>query len=95
MSQNGKGDKPRPKGVDYNTWSNNYDRIFKKGKYEQIKQKPKRQDDFWCLWRISRIYRYKCCTNSFRICFWCNIYWQHFILVIFSIRNTFAKGVGK
>jgi hypothetical protein len=27
---NGKGDKPRPKGVDYNTWSKNYDRIFKK-----------------------------------------------------------------
>jgi hypothetical protein len=39
---NGKGDKTRPKSVDYNTWSNNYDRIFKKGKYEQIKQKPKR-----------------------------------------------------
>ena len=42
MSQNGKGDKPRPKGVDYNTWSNNYDRIFKKGKSAQIKKKPKR-----------------------------------------------------
>jgi hypothetical protein len=30
MSQNGKGDKPRPKSVDYNTWSKNYDRIFRK-----------------------------------------------------------------
>ena len=29
---NGKGDKPRPKGVDYNTWSKNYDRIFRKKK---------------------------------------------------------------
>lgn len=40
--KNGKGDKPRPKGVDYNTWSNNYNRIFKKGKNEQINKKPKR-----------------------------------------------------
>jgi hypothetical protein len=42
MSKNGKGDKPRPKGVDYNTWSKNYDRIFKKDKNEQTNKKSKR-----------------------------------------------------
>jgi hypothetical protein len=42
MSQNGKGDKTRPKSVDYNTWSNNYNRIFKKAKNEQTNKKPKR-----------------------------------------------------
>lgn len=30
MSQNGKGSKPRPKTVDYQTWARNFDRIFKK-----------------------------------------------------------------
>jgi hypothetical protein len=39
MSQNGKGDKPRPKTVDQKTWSENYERIFKKKKIilERIK----------------------------------------------------------
>jgi len=32
MSQNGKGDKPRPKSVDYKTWSKNYESIFRKKK---------------------------------------------------------------
>lgn len=32
MSQNGKGDKPRPKSVSYKVWSTNYDKIFKKKK---------------------------------------------------------------
>jgi len=32
MSQNGKGSKPRPKGVDQKTWEKNYDKIFKKKK---------------------------------------------------------------
>jgi hypothetical protein len=32
MSQNGKGSKPRPKSVDYSTWSKNYERIFRKQK---------------------------------------------------------------
>lgn len=43
MSQNGKGDKPRPKGVDYNTWSKNYDKIFRKKKKqnESTSKKPK------------------------------------------------------
>jgi len=31
MSQNGKGDKPRPKTVDQKTWAENYNRIFKHG----------------------------------------------------------------
>lgn len=30
MSQNGKGSKPRPKTVDYQTWAKNFDRIFNK-----------------------------------------------------------------
>jgi hypothetical protein len=30
MSQNGKGDKRRPKSVDYKTWEKNYEQIFKK-----------------------------------------------------------------
>lgn len=43
MSKNGKGDRPRPKGVDYNTWEKNYNRIFKKGKDdEKINKEPKR-----------------------------------------------------
>jgi hypothetical protein len=29
MSQNGKGDKQRPKSVDYKTWEKNWYRIFK------------------------------------------------------------------
>ena len=29
---NGKGDKTRPKSVDYKTWGKNYDRIFRKRK---------------------------------------------------------------
>jgi len=29
---NGKGDKPRPKSVDYKTWSKNYESIFRKKK---------------------------------------------------------------
>jgi|688.fasta_scaffold843398_3 hypothetical protein len=29
MSQNGKGDKRRPKSVDQKTWDKNWDRIFK------------------------------------------------------------------
>lgn len=37
MSQNGKGDKQRPKTVDNKTWAANYDRIFKKGKGPQSK----------------------------------------------------------
>jgi hypothetical protein len=41
MSQNGKGDKPRPKGVDYSTWSKNYDRIFRKKKNESTCKKQK------------------------------------------------------
>jgi hypothetical protein len=41
MSQNGKGDKPRPKSVDYNTWCNNYDRIFRKKKNESTRKKQK------------------------------------------------------
>lgn len=32
MSQNGKGDKRRPKNVDYKTWEKNYERIFRKQK---------------------------------------------------------------
>ena len=28
MSQNGKGSKARPKGVDNKTWEKNYERIF-------------------------------------------------------------------
>ena len=32
MSQNGKGDKSRPKSVDYKTWAKNYDKIFRKKK---------------------------------------------------------------
>ncbi len=32
MSQNGKGDKRRPKNIDYKTWEKNYERIFRKQK---------------------------------------------------------------
>jgi hypothetical protein len=35
MSQNGKGDKTRPKSVDYTTWSKNFDRIFKNEKKQK------------------------------------------------------------
>lgn len=42
MSQNGKGDKPRSKSVDYNTWTNNYNRIFRKGKNVKTNKKSKR-----------------------------------------------------
>lgn len=40
MNQNGKGDKPRPKSVDYKTWGENYDKIFrKKNKNGKINKK--------------------------------------------------------
>lgn len=39
MSQNGKGDKIRPKSVDYKTWSKNYDLIFRKKKNGKISKK--------------------------------------------------------
>ena len=42
MNQNGKGDKPRPKSVDSETWGKNYERIFKKkkdGKHNKSKGK--------------------------------------------------------
>jgi len=35
MRQNGKGDKLRPKSVDYATWSKNFDRIFKNEKKQK------------------------------------------------------------
>jgi hypothetical protein len=39
MSQNGKGDSPRPKSVDPATWAKNYERIFKNGKRNKSKRK--------------------------------------------------------
>jgi hypothetical protein len=39
MSQNGKGDKRRPKNVDYKTWEKNYERIFRKQKDVQTNKK--------------------------------------------------------
>lgn len=39
MSQNGKGDKPRPKSIDSKTWGKNYDRIFKHGQQHRSKNK--------------------------------------------------------
>lgn len=30
MSQNGKGDKRRPKSINYKTWEKNYEKIFGK-----------------------------------------------------------------
>ena len=41
MSQNGKGSRQRPKGVDYKTWSKNYDRIFGVKHKSKPKTKPK------------------------------------------------------
>jgi hypothetical protein len=38
MSQNGKGDKRRPKSVDYKTWEKNYENIF--GKKEKNSRLP-------------------------------------------------------
>lgn len=39
MSQNGKGSRQRPKTVDYKTWTDNYNRIFKHGKRNRSKKK--------------------------------------------------------
>jgi hypothetical protein len=36
---NGKGDKSRPKSVDYKTWEKNYERIFRKKTNEKTKKK--------------------------------------------------------
>jgi hypothetical protein len=35
---NGKGDKPRPMGVDRETYYNNYDRIFRKNKPQPLRE---------------------------------------------------------
>lgn len=45
MSQNGKGSKPRPLSVSYKTYSDNYENIFRKKKPEDIKQKPKKNEN--------------------------------------------------
>jgi hypothetical protein len=36
MSTGGKGDKPRPYSVDRDTFSNNWDAIFKKNNYQDV-----------------------------------------------------------
>ena len=36
MSTGGKGDKPRPYSVDRETFSNNWDAIFKKNNYQDV-----------------------------------------------------------
>ena len=41
MSQNGKGDKRRPKSVDYKVWEKNYERIFRKNKHDKTNEKSK------------------------------------------------------
>jgi hypothetical protein len=40
MSQNGKGDSPRKKGVSEDVWARNWERIF--GKKGETKGKPKK-----------------------------------------------------
>ena len=42
MSQNGKGDKRRPKSVDYQVWEKNYNRIFRKKEHEKVNKKSKK-----------------------------------------------------
>jgi hypothetical protein len=39
MSQNGKGDKRRPKSIDYKTWEKNYEKIFRKKSNVNTKEK--------------------------------------------------------
>ena len=39
MSQNGKGDKRRPKSVNYKTWEKNYELIFRKKKHGKTNKK--------------------------------------------------------
>lgn len=39
MSQNGKGSRPRPKGVDQKTWDKNWKRIFGDGKRNGSRKK--------------------------------------------------------
>lgn len=41
MSQNGKGDRRRPKSIDYKTWEKNYERIFRKNKNDTTDKKSK------------------------------------------------------
>ena len=36
MNEGGKGDKPRPYSVDRETFSNNWDAIFKKNNYQDV-----------------------------------------------------------
>lgn len=38
MSENGKGDKRRPKSINYKTWEKNYENIF--GKKEKNSSRP-------------------------------------------------------
>lgn len=38
MSQNGKGDKQRPRQISHKEWSKNYDRVFKKDKEDEMEQ---------------------------------------------------------
>lgn len=41
---NGKGSKRRPKNVEYKVWSENYDRIFKKGTDDDRRSKSSNKD---------------------------------------------------
>lgn len=45
MSQNGKGSKPRPKSVDQNTWSKNWDNIFGSKSKEKKNDKRRKNSD--------------------------------------------------
>lgn len=38
---NGKGDRNRPRSIDYKTWQKNYENIFKKNKKTKIKKSKK------------------------------------------------------
>lgn len=45
MSNNGKGDRQRPKSVNYKTWSKNWDNIFKSSKKENPNERRNKGSD--------------------------------------------------
>ena len=46
MSAGGKGSSPRPFSVSYETYSNNYDNIFRKPSQKEIEDEKAEQEEF-------------------------------------------------
>lgn len=91
MSQNGKGDKRRPKSVDYKTWSKNYESIFRKKKNNgKTNKKQIQQNAIWGLFWFGRLAKYRRYFGKTNIRCWCIFDWKFVVLDLFIVGYYFA-----